>query len=232
MVAFTSERKLLSRERAKKLYGVLPYFLAKTAADMVTSVALPVLNGELRRITKVNYETPSHHLTKLPFSGMVVYWLTNFRVSVSAFGTFILILYLTISAAQSTGLFLSVLIPNIRIALAIAPFITLCLMILGGFYIPYEEIHPALQWASWISMARYGFSAFIINEFDGRFIECDESASRSMFSISECPIPGSSIVEYYGIDGVWSSIWVNIFILVVFQVVLRTATYFLLRKAK
>jgi multidrug transporter EmrE-like cation transporter len=46
IVTFTSERKLLSREMAKKLYGVLPYFLAKTAADMVTSIALPVFNGE------------------------------------------------------------------------------------------------------------------------------------------------------------------------------------------
>jgi hypothetical protein len=47
IVTFTSERKLLSRERAKNLYGVLPYFLAKTAADMVTSVALPVFVGKL-----------------------------------------------------------------------------------------------------------------------------------------------------------------------------------------
>jgi hypothetical protein len=105
-------------------------------------------------------------------------------------------------------------------------------MILGGFYIPYEEINPALKWASWLSMARYGFSAFIINEFDERAIECDENASNSMLSIGECPLPGSSVVEYYGIEGAWANIWVNVAVLVSIQVVLRVATYFLLLKAK
>jgi len=35
LVIFTSERHLLSRERAKKLYSVLPYFMAMTASDMM-----------------------------------------------------------------------------------------------------------------------------------------------------------------------------------------------------
>ena len=207
MITFTSERKLLSRERAKKMYGVLPYFLAKTVSDMVTSVALPTLTG------------------------MVVYWVCGYRATVDAFFTFTLILYLTISAAQSTGLFLSIAIPNLAVALMLAPFISLCLMILGGFYIPYELIHPALRWASWISIARYGFSAFIINEFDGRAIDCD-SNNNSFGVVDQCPLDGASVVEYYGIEGVWSSVWVNVGILVLFQVVLRSATYLLLLRAK
>ena len=208
MIAFSSERRLLSRERAKKMYGVLPYFLAKTAADMLNSVALPV------------------------FYGCVVYWICGYLGTAKAFFTFALILYLTISAAHSTGLFLSIAIPNFSIALLLAPFLTLSLIILGGFYIPYESIHPALSWASWLSMARYGYSAFIINEFDGRYIECQESASDSMFSISECPLPGDSVIAYYGIEGVWTSVWTNVAMLVIIQVILRVGTYFLLLRAK
>lgn len=231
IVTFTSERKLLSRERAKKLYGVLPYFLAKTAADMVTSIALPVFNGEwLFSHSLLLY---SYLILSCCFQGMVVYWICNFRPSAEAFFTFILILYLTISAAQSTGLFMSVAIPTTPLALVIAPFVTLCLMILGGFYIPYEEIHPALSWASWVSMARYGFSAFIINEFDGRFIKCDATASQMLVTeTGDCPLSGSLVVEYYGIKGAWTSIWANVAILVIIQVVLRCATYFILLKAK
>jgi ABC-type multidrug transport system permease subunit len=163
---------------------------------------------------------------------MIVYWICNFRPNAEAFFKFILILYLTISAAQSTGLFMSVAIPSTPLALVIAPFVTLCLMIIGGFYIPFEEIHPALSWASWLSMARYGFSAFIINEFDGRFIECDHATNSQMISTGECPLDGSLVVEYYGIKGAWTSIWANVAILVIIQVVLRCATYFILLKAK
>lgn len=208
MVTFSSERRLLSRERAKKMYGVLPYFLAKTVADMINSVALPVCYG------------------------IAVYWICGFRATAQAFFTFLLTLYLTISAAQSTGLFLSIAIPNFAIALMLAPLLTVCLMILGGFYIPYDSIHPALAWMSWLSMARYGFSAFIINEFEGRVIECDASSSGSAFNMDECPLPGSFVVSSFGIEGVWNSVWVNVSMLAIIQVFLRVATYFLLRRAK
>ena len=161
---------------------------------------------------------------------MVVYWVCGYRATVDAFFTFTLIMYLTISAAQSTGLFLSIAIPNLAIALMLAPFISLCLMILGGFYIPYELIHPALRWASWLSIARYGYSAFIINEFDGRDIDCD--SNNSFGDADQCPLDGASVIEYYGIEGVWASVGINVGILAVFQVVLRSATYFLLLRAK
>ena len=209
MLAFSSERRLLSRERAKKMYGVLPYFLAKTASDMINSVALPMLYG------------------------CVVYWICGFLGTAKAFFTFALIFYLTVSAAQSTGLFLSLVIPNFSVALILAPPICLSLIILGGFYIPYDSINPALSWASWISMARYGYSAFIINEFGGRTIECAQwSTPDSMVGMSECPLPGESVIAYYGIEGVWTSIWTNVAMLVLIQVVMRVASYFLLRRAK
>mmetsp|Transcript_8039 Transcript_8039/g.16155 ORF Transcript_8039/g.16155 Transcript_8039/m.16155 type:complete len:689 (+) Transcript_8039:164-2230(+) len=207
MVTFASERKLLSRERAKKMYGVLPYFIAKTLADMMNSVALPVLYGS------------------------VVYWICNLRSTAAAFFTFVLTLYLTISAAQSTGLFLSIAIPNFSIALLLAPLITICLIILGGFYIPYDSISPALSWASWLSMARYGFSAFIVNEFDGRYIPCG-SDDNNVSALDECPLNGSTVVASFGIEGIWTNIWVNVAVLVAIQVALRVVTYVLLLRSK
>ena len=111
MLTFGGERRLLSRERAKKLYGVLPYFIAKTLADMVNSVAMPMIYG------------------------ILVYWICNLRRSASNFFVYVLIYYLSISAAQSFGLFLSIAIPNFSIALMLAPLLTICLIILGGFYV-------------------------------------------------------------------------------------------------
>jgi ABC-type multidrug transport system permease subunit len=203
MLTFGGERRLLSRERAKKMYGVLPYFIAKTLADMANSVAMPMIYG------------------------IAVYWICNLRPAAAHFFIFVLIYYLSVSAAQSFGLFLSIAIPNFSMALMLAPLLTICLIILGGFYIPYDKMGPALAWASWISPARYGFTSFIVNEFYGRQIPC---APNTTYEV--CPLPGSSVISSFGISGVWSNLWINVGMLVAIQVFLRVVTYFLLLRSK
>lgn len=109
---FQRDRALLRRERAKKLYGVLPFFLAKTASDMTTNIALPLCYG------------------------IIVYFTAGLRLEAAAFFKFVLAYYLTLSCAQSMGFFMSILIPNMQMALLLAPSITLFFFIVGGFYIP------------------------------------------------------------------------------------------------
>ena len=96
VTVFQRERTLLSRERAKKMYSVSSYFLAKTVSDMTNNVLLPLLYS------------------------MIVYWTAGFRPSATAYMKFIFTFYWTFSTAQSMGLFLSVLIPNPQIALVLA----------------------------------------------------------------------------------------------------------------
>jgi ABC-type multidrug transport system ATPase subunit len=204
---FQQEKFLLARERAKKLYGVLPYFIANTVTDMTNTVLLPCVFGA------------------------IVYWVANLRPTAAAFFIYLLSLYLTVSAAQSTGLFLSIAIPNLQISLMLAPLITLFLMILGGFYVPYQNMNPAIAWASWVSMARYGFSIFIINEFGGRSIPCSPGNSPLLSSVSSCPLDGDDVISNLGITGKMANIWVNIGILIALQVLLRVASYGLLRRS-
>jgi ABC-type multidrug transport system ATPase subunit len=137
VTVFQRERVLLSRERAKKMYHVSSYFLAKTVSDMTNNVLLPVLYS------------------------MIVYWTAGFRVSAAAYFKNIFTFYWTFSTAQSMGLFLSILIPNPQMALVLAPPITLFFMILGGFYVPFATMHPGIEWASYLSFARYGYSALV-----------------------------------------------------------------------
>jgi ABC-type multidrug transport system ATPase subunit len=134
---FQRERALLSRERAKKMYTVSSYFLAKTVSDMTNNVLLPLLYS------------------------MIVYWTAGFRVSAKAYFSNIFAFYWTFSTAQSMGLFLSILIPNPQLALILAPPITLFFMIMGGFYIPFQNMHAGILWASYLSFARYGYSALV-----------------------------------------------------------------------
>ena len=210
MQTFSRESNLLSRERAKKMYRVLPFFIAKTLSDMTNNVLLPMLYG------------------------MIVYWTANLRPTAAAFFMFLLSYYLTMSTAQSMGLFLSIAIPNTQIALILAPAITLFFMILGGFYIPLSNIHVGIRWATWLSFARYGYSSQIVNEYAGRTIPCStDGVSISIGGNSDvCPLPGEEVLYSLGIEGISTNYWFNIGMIVVLQVFFRVAAYILLRRSK
>ena len=173
---------------------------------------------------------------------MVVYWTANYRASVDAYFKYILSYYLLISTAQSMGLALSVAIRNVRMALVLAPPITLFFMIMGGFYIPFDNMHAGVEWVSYLSFCRYGYSSLIINEYAGRDIPCDgqdmdNSTSsdlnvRAGLAITECPLPGEDVVSSFGIDGVTEGFWFNIGMMVILQVVFRFVAYWILRQSK
>uniref|UniRef100_A0A7S3LDG0 ABC transporter domain-containing protein n=1 Tax=Amphora coffeiformis TaxID=265554 RepID=A0A7S3LDG0_9STRA len=209
VTVFQRERTLLRRERAKKLYSVSAYFLGKTASDMTNNVLLPLLYC------------------------LIVYWTAGYRLSVSAYAKFALAFYLTLSTAQSMGLMLSVVIPSMALALVLAPPITLFFMIMGGFYIPLDDMHPGVEWLSWLSFARYGYSALVVNEYSGRDIECsDNSVSISIGFSGDCPVPGDDVLDSLGIRGVTGDYWFNIGMVVLLQLIFRLSAYILLRRSK
>jgi ABC-type multidrug transport system ATPase subunit len=137
VTVFQRERVLLARERAKKMYSVSSYFIAKTLSDVTNNVFLPLLYA------------------------MVVYWTAGFRSDVVSYLKYIFVFYWIFSTAQSMGLFISIAIPNRTISLLFAPPITLFFAILGGFYIPLDNLHPGVKWATYLSFARYGYSALM-----------------------------------------------------------------------
>jgi ABC-type multidrug transport system ATPase subunit/ABC-type multidrug transport system permease subunit len=208
---FERERALLRRDRAKKLYGVLPFFVAKTSSDMTNNVLLPCLYGA------------------------VCYYACGFRPEFEYFAKFVLIYYLTMSAAQSMGLFLSVLIPSMSMALILAPPITLFFIIMGGFYIPFENMHPGVLWLSWLSFARYGYSSMLVNEFQGRDIPCasdvGDTISVSIGEPGECPLPGDDVLAKLGIEGISTNFWFGVGIITLLQVAFRVASYAVLRRS-
>ena len=204
--SFSRERALLNRERAKKLYGVFPYFLAKTLSDLTMTTLLPLVYG------------------------IILYWIANLRATAAAFFAFVLIFYLTVSTAQATGLLLSVAIPNLQAALMLAPTLMIFIVILAGFYVPLDNLNPAIEWASWASFARYGYSALIINEFSGRDIECGSDAIDN--EGDACPLSGDDVVSSIGLSGAFTNLWLNVIIVVLIQLFIRALTYWLLRRSR
>jgi ABC-type multidrug transport system ATPase subunit/ABC-type multidrug transport system permease subunit len=206
---FHRERALLKRERAKKMYGVSSYFLAMTFSDLTNNVLLPLLYC------------------------CVVYWTVNFRPTFVAYIKYILAMYLTLSTAQSMGLFISIVIPSPQISLVLAPPITLLFMIMGGFYVPFQNMSPFVYWISWLSFARYGYTALIINEFEGRDVPCSaDSVAIVIGESGACPLPGEDILHSLGVSGVAMNFWFNCGICLALQIFFRAASYGWLRKWK
>ena len=202
---FLKERPLVRRERAKKMYGVLAYFVGKTLADLTYSILFPMAFA------------------------CVAYGITNLRPSFVAFLKYIVVFYLSITNAQSLAVLFSLIIPNLRIALLIVPTIVLFLMIIGGFYVPFANMNALTWYSSWISFARYAYSAFCIIEFEGRSIPCSSSASTDTSSQDCIPVIGDDILETMGVKG---GLWFHIFMLVFTQIVLRVFAYILMRRSK
>lgn len=207
MTVFQQERALLRRERAKKMYGVLPYFLSKTVSDMTNNTLLPLAYG------------------------IVCYFTVGLRPEFGNFLKFVLGFFLTLNSAQSMGFFLSSLIPSIQMGLILAPPLTLFFFILGGFYIPLADMHVGVSWLTYLSFARYGYSALLVNEYGGREIPCSEDeVSVSIGDAGECPMIGDSVYEQLGIDGVFATFWFNILMIALLDISFRLGAYGLLRR--
>ena len=175
--------------------------------DMTTTILLPVLHV------------------------CIVFWTTNMRSSADSFFMFGLLFYLTLTAAQSIGFFMSAALPSLQLALIITPVLVIFLFIVGGFYIPFANMPAWLGWVKWFSFATYGYSGLLVNEYRGRDIPC---ASKVTFQIGEsdaCPLPGDDVLTSLGITGLLAEVWFNIAMLIVLQVVCRTGAYALLRRS-
>jgi len=210
---FHRERGLLKRERAKKLYRALPFFLAKLLSDSTNNIFFPFVYGT------------------------ITYWTAGLRQEAIPFLKFELGYYLSLCCAQSMGFFLSVFFPDMGLAMILAPPLTLFMFIAAGFYIPFHNLNLFMKWLSYVSFARYGYSALLVNEYEGRMIPCpvedvDFVGITIGGSSGECPLAGSAIYESIGLDGIFASYWFNIGILAIFQVVFLVGAYVLLRRSK
>lgn len=120
--SFPTERGVVNRERAGKMYHVLPYYLARFICDIPLRVGQGLLFG------------------------CIVYWIVGLNPSAAAFFKFVCILIIEGLAAQGLGVAVSAGARNEKVALAIAPAVTVVLILFGGFYVNENTIPVWLSW--------------------------------------------------------------------------------------
>ena len=215
-------------------------FLGKTASDMTNNVILPLL------YCMIVYWTAGYRASAAAYAkfSLSMYLILS---TAQSMGTFerdyalsdrcCLIVgnnspNICLLFPCDAGLMMSVAIPSMALALVLAPPITLFFMIMGGFYIPLDDMHAGVEWLSWLSFARYGYSSLVVNEYADRMIACsDESASISIGFGEECPVPGENVLDSLGIRDISSDYWFNIGMIIALQLCFRVGAYALLRKS-
>lgn len=141
---FPVDRSVVNRERASKMYHVLPYYFARFICDIPTRVGQGLLFG------------------------CIVYWIVGLNPAASAFFIFCALLIVEGLTAQGFGITISAIAPNEKVSFALAPAITVVLILVSGFYVNQDAVPVWISWLKYISHLYWAFMGLSINDFGGR----------------------------------------------------------------
>ena len=192
--AYLEDRAVYVKDRTNGLYGPTAFLFTNII------VGLPYLFG-----------------ISLIFS-IIAYWLSNFDPSATAFFKFVMWLFLDLLAAESLVVFVSSLVPNIVIALALVAFANGLWMSVGGFLHPIPLLNPFWKYVfHYIDYQAYVFQGMMVNEFKRRTYNCAADCQCSFPTGDlQCQIPGTSVLSAYGYptgrEGKWAGIMIAIIV--------------------
>jgi len=149
VLLFHSEKQVFNRERNSGAYRVSSYFSAKTLADTPLTLGTPLLHC------------------------IILYFMVGLNtVDASRFFLFLFFTLINIATAQSFGIMISAAAPSLPVAQALAPTITILLMLFGGFYLNTDSIWVGFRWIEIFSFMQYTYNALMVNEFKGLNFTC------------------------------------------------------------
>ena len=143
--------KVVSRERAARMYTPLPYYVSTFL------VTLP-----LELVPGVIY-------------GTVIYYMTALREGVKHYLVFLSVMTLENFAGIGLGMCLSASFTSVEMAPQLAPAFVILFLMFSGFFLNESNVPVWLIWLREISFIRYAFQALCVNEFKGAEFSCDGS---------------------------------------------------------
>lgn len=188
---FIIDRATYLRERGNGNYAVLPYVVA----NFLTSL-------------------PGLFLIALLSSILVV-----FPVGLNGFGTFLMVLWLSLIVAESLMAVFSAIVPHYIIGIALgAGFYGFC-MLCEGFLLVRDDIPPWFIWGHYIAFHTYTFRVFMHNEFNpiDKFDDVQSPAWQT----------GKDVLKFYDMENV--NVAQDLSILLAFAIGFQVIYYLLLK---
>jgi ABC-type multidrug transport system ATPase subunit len=172
--------KVVNRERAARLYEVLPFYCAAFCVNLPLELVPQLMNGA------------------------VVYFMAGLRPGAEAFVTFAGILALENFVGIGLGMVLSASLKSVEMAPQVAPAVVVLFLMFSGFFLNDNSVPVYLSWMKYISFIRYAFIAMSINELRGQKYDCDSPAMATVnatgfteFSPGPC-LDGDQVLERLG----------------------------------
>lgn len=128
LLQFPLERPIFLREYAANMYGVVPYFLAKTLV-----------------------EAPMSFLTALE-TFLISYWIMDLQGN---FFLLVCVAWALSMTAASTALMVGCSVPNAQSAQELAPLIFVPQILFTGIFVSIDLIPPALRWLQYLCALKY-----------------------------------------------------------------------------
>jgi len=135
--------KVVSRERAAKLYEAFPFYLATFICQLPLEL-LPQL-----------------------ICGTAIYTMTGLRPGLDHMFTYIGVLMLENFAGIGLGMVLSASFNSVEQAPQVAPMVVVLFLMFSGFFLNQDSIPKLLEPLKHISFIRYAFQALVVNELRG-----------------------------------------------------------------
>ena len=211
---FPPERQWMLRNRDGGVFQTLPYFLAKSCADLSSLFLWPIVYA------------------------VIIYFSAGLRNTAEHFFIFLLLFVLSITTASSIGLFIGATITDTVVANSTNFVVVLIIMLNAGFYanVDNSSVAGVLKYASFMF---YSFSGMMHNEFAGRNLGCGaarpgEFTPNCLDSASDeergAGFSGDLVLEATGFDDDTNRPFVACLVLIGIAVVFRALTYAALRK--
>ncbi|CBI21966.3 unnamed protein product, partial [Vitis vinifera] len=148
---FLQERRILMRETSRGAYRVSSYVVANTLIFLPFLLTVALL-----------YTTP-------------VYWLVGLRREIDGFLYFSLVVWIIVLMSNSFIACFSALVPNFIIGTSLIAGLMGSFFLFSGYFISKEDIPRYWIFMHYLSLFKYPFECFMINEYGGKKGKCLES---------------------------------------------------------
>ncbi|XVE83363.1 hypothetical protein DITRI_Ditri16bG0083300 [Diplodiscus trichospermus] len=193
---FLQEREILMKETSSGSYRISSYAIANGLVYLPFQLILAIL-----------FSIP-------------VYWLVGLNPNFMAFMHFLLLIWLILYTANSVVVCFSALVPNFIVGNSVISGVMGSFFLFSGYFISKQGIPSYWIFMHYISLFKYPFEGFLINEFS-------KSGKCLEYMFGSCLVTGEAVLkeEGYGEE----SRWRNVLIMVCFILVYRLVSYVILR---
>jgi ATP-binding cassette subfamily G (WHITE) protein 2 (SNQ2) len=174
MSAAFEGRSILARHRDFSLYRPTAYVVARMLVDIPNTVL------------------------QASFFSIIFYFMVGFQVNAAKFFTFWILTIISALCFVSYFRMIGSLFKVFDNASKVGGFSMTVMAVYGGYFIPFNQMHPWLKWLFWLNPAGYGYEAIIANEFQGLTLSCvgeqliPHGESYAKFLNRACTIAGAS----------------------------------------